>query len=287
MEKKALGKGLKALIGEPEDFVHYDASSSHHLLLDEIEPNPHQPRDGFDEQKMAELVSSIKTNGILQPILVRRTGDKYQIIAGERRWRAAQELKMSTIPAVIRDATDHEMLKLALIENLQREDLNPIEQAHAYTTLIEQHDLTQDALAHHLGKDRSTIANILRLLGLPDEIQAHVSRGTITMGHARALLSVSDPAAQRALCRRILDEGLSVREVERLAKSPHHPGSRRSKPLATLKDPNIRRLEEELQRALGTKVRIHTTGKRGKIEIDFYSPAELEQLIGRLLEERL
>lgn len=287
MEKKALGKGLKALIGEPEDFVHYDASSSHYLLLDEIEPNPHQPRDGFDEEKMQQLVSSIKVNGILQPIIVRKAGDKYQIIAGERRWRAAHELKMNSIPAVIRHATDQDMLKLALIENLQREDLNPIEQAHAYTALIEHHDLTQETLAHHLGKDRSTIANILRLLGLPHEIQAHVSRGTITMGHARALLSVSDPSAQRQLCQRIIEEGLSVRNVEKLAKSPHRTGTRRSKPLATLKDPNIRRLEEELQHALGTKVRIRTMGKRGKIEIDFYSPDELEELIGRLLEERL
>jgi ParB family chromosome partitioning protein len=287
VQKKALGKGLKALIGEPEAFATYDSSSWQHIMVDEIEPNPLQPRDDFDEAKMAELVSSIKAHGVLQPIIVRRAGDKYQIIAGERRWRAAQTLNIMSIPAIIRDATDQDMLKIALIENLQRENLNPIEEAHAYTTLIERHDLTQEALADHLGKDRSTIANIMRLLGLPTDIQAHVSRGTISMGHARALLSLPDQSAQRELCQLILDEGLSVRQVENLVKKPSAMRKRRVKSRTVPKDPDIRRLEEDLQRALGTKVKIRTTGKRGKIEIEFYSPDEFEAIVGKLLEERL
>lgn len=285
MEKKALGKGLKALIGEPEDFARYETSSWQYIMLDEIEPNPFQPRRDFDEGKLAELVASIKTNGMLQPIIVRRVAETYQIIAGERRWRAAQQASMMSIPAIIRDADDRDMLQLALIENLQRHDLNPIEEANAYKTLMEQHDITQEILARHVGKDRSTIANIVRLLGLPAQIQEHVSRGTVSMGHARALLSLDDSSAQLALCRRIVDEGLSVREVERLVKKGVRP---RKRPVRQT-DPDVRRLEEELQRALGAKVRIHTTGKRGRIEIEFYSPDGLEGLIDRLLgqEERL
>jgi ParB family chromosome partitioning protein len=287
VQKKALGKGLKALIGEPEELARYDTTSAQRIMMDEIEPNPLQPRQDFDEQKLAHLVSSIKAHGVLQPIIVRKTADKYQIIAGERRWRAAQKLDMMSIPALIRDATDEDMLKLALIENLQREDLNPIEEAHAYTALIEEHDLTQDALAHHLGRDRSTIANTMRLLGLPDDIQAHVSRGTISMGHARALLSLPDEAAQRALCRQIIVEDLSVRQVEKLVKQGARPGTKHAKRIAPRKDPDIRRIEEDLQRALGTKVSIQAAGKRGKIEIEFYSPDQMEALIARLLEERL
>lgn len=285
MEKKALGKGLKALIGEPEDFAPYDTSSWQHLMLDEIQPNPHQPRTDFDDDKLAPLVSSIKANGVLQPIIVRKAGEIYQLIAGERRWRAARTLNMITIPAIIRDATDQDMLTIALIENLQRQDLNPIEEATAYKTLIDQHDLTQDILAHHVGKDRSTIANTLRLLNLPEEIQAYVSRGTLSMGHARALLSLEDASAQLALCRRVVSEGLSVRQVERLVQRA--PRTRRPARTDSRIDPDIRRLEEQLQRALGTKVRIRSAGKRGTIEIDFYSPDQFETLVGTLLEERL
>ena len=283
MEKKALGRGLKALIGEPEESVHYEPSSGNYIAIDLIEPNPLQPREVFDEEKLAALVSSIKADGVLQPILVRRVGDKYQIIAGERRWRAARKIGLLSIPATIRDATDTEMLKIALIENLQRQDLNPIEEASAYRALIDLHDLTQETLARYVGKDRSTITNILRLLGLPDPIQAHVSRGTISMGHARALLAVDDSSAQIALCEQIIAEGLSVRQVEKLAKSGIRP---RRTPPAHIVDPDIRRVEDELQRALGTKVRIRSTGKRGRLEILFSSPDQLQGIIGRFLEER-
>ncbi len=283
MEKKALGKGLKALIGEPEEFARYEAASLwQDLLLDEIEPNPLQPREDFDEGKLADLVSSIKANGVLQPIIVRKAGEKYQIIAGERRWRAAHRANIMSIPAIIKDATDQDMLKIALIENLQRQDLNPIEEANAYRSLLEEFSLTQDALASYVGKDRSTIANTIRLLSLPKEIQAHVSRGTLSMGHARALLSLGEPSAQLELCRRAIKEDLSVRQVERLVRS--RARTREHKLPKT--DPDVRRLEEELQRSLGTKVRIRGVGKRGKIEIEYYSSDELEALIDRLLHSQ-
>jgi len=284
VEKKALGKGLKALIGEPEEFARYEASSRNHIDIDRIDPNPHQPREDFDEEKLSDLVSSIKADGMLQPIIVRRAGDKYQIIAGERRWRAAKRAGLVSIPATIRDATDPDMLKIALIENLQRQDLNPIEEASAYKALMERHDLTQEIIARFVGKDRSTIANTLRLLALPDEVKAHVSRGTLSMGHARALLSLDDSSAQIALCKRIVDEGLSVRQVESLVKSGVRPPKPRpARPV----DPNVRRLEEELQRALGTRVRIRSGGKSGRIEISFSSPDEFDGIVARLLDERL
>jgi len=284
VEKKALGKGLKALIGEPEEFARYEASSTNHIDIDLIEPNPDQPREDFDERQLAELVSSIKAEGVLQPIIVRKIGDRYQIIAGERRWRAAIKAGLMSIPATIREATGADILKIALIENLLRQDLNPIEEANAYKALIDRHDLTQETVARYVGKDRSTIANTLRLLALPTSIQAHVSRGTLSMGHARALLSVQDPSAQLDLCGRIVDEGLSVRQIERLVKRAARPGKARS-PMVV--DPDVRRVEEELQRALGAKVRIRSAGKRGKIEIIFSSPDELEGLVARLLDERL
>jgi len=286
VEKKALGKGLKALIGEPEEFAHYESSLPWRQLgIDEIDPNPRQPREDFDSQKLEALVASIRTNGVLQPIIVRRSGERYQLIAGERRWRAARMADMLSIPAIVRDADDQNLLTIALIENLQRQDLSPIEEGVAYRSLIEEHGLTQDYLARIVGKDRSTVANMIRLLSLPEEIQAHVSRGTLSMGHARALLGLSEPRAQLELCRRTLSEGLSVRQVERMVKSF---GRRRAARTPGV-DPDVRRVEEDLQRALGAKVRLQRSGKRGRIEIEFYSAEELEGLVARLLrlgEER-
>jgi ParB family chromosome partitioning protein len=281
VEKKALGKGLKALIGEPEEFARYESSSPWlQLGIDEIDPNPRQPRGDFDREKLEALVHSIRSNGVLQPIIVRKAGERYQIIAGERRWRAAQMADMLSIPAIVRDADDEHMLTLALIENLQRQDLNPLEEAHAYKTLLEERGLTQELLARAVGKDRSTIANTIRLLSLPEDIQGHVSRGTLSMGHARALLGLSSPEAQLELCRRTLAEGLSVRQVENLVKSY----GRKKIARAPAPDPDIRHVEEDLQRALGTRVRLRRTGKRGKIEIEFYSDHELEALVDKLLK---
>ncbi len=282
MEKKGLGKGLRALIGEPEEFARYETTEWRRLDLDEIEPNPLQPRQDFDEHRLEELAQSLRANGLLQPIIVRRAGSKYQIIAGERRWRAAMRADMHSIPAIIKDADDADMLKMALIENIQRQDLNPIEEAAAYRALIEEHGLTQEMLGERLGKDRSTIANTMRLLGLPAEVQAEVSRGTLSMGHARALLSLPDASSQSALCTKIIKEGLSVRQVERMVKASAKTKRRAPK----VPDPDIRRLEEDLQRALGTRVRIHGTGKRGKIEIEFYSADALEGILAKLLDRR-
>ncbi len=282
MAKKALGKGLMALIGEPQDLVRYEPSSDNYIDIDQIEPNPLQPRENFDDEKLAELGSSIKADGVLQPILIRRAGEKYQIIAGERRWRAAQKVGLLSIPAIIREATDEETLKIALIENLQREDLNPIEEAHAFKALIDRHDLTQETLARYVGKNRTTITNTLRLLGLPEAVQAHVSRGTISMGHARALLGLEDSSDQIYLSQRVVDEGLSVRQVETLVKKGVRPRKKRTAPVV---DPDVRRVEDELQQALGTKVRIRSNGKRGSLVISFSSPDELQGIIGRFLEE--
>ncbi len=284
VEKRALGKGLKALIGEPEEFARYEASSRNHIDVDRIEPNPYQPRKDFDEDRLAELVASIKADGVLQPIIVRREGKKYQIVAGERRWRAACKAGLSSLPATIRDTSDPDMLKIALVENLQRQDLNPIEEATAYRALIDEHGLTQETIADYVGKDRSTIANIVRLLGLPDNVKAHVSRGTLSMGHARALLSLEDPQAQIELCRRVVDEGLSVRQVEKLVKAGPRSSRRRAAPPI---DPDVRQMEEKLQRALGTKVRIRSSGRHGRIEISFSSPDQFEGLLDRLMRERL
>lgn len=267
------------MIGEPEEFARYETLASDQIMLDEIEPNPRQPRENFDKEKLADLVASVRANGVIQPIIVRKAGAKYQIVAGERRWRAAQIAGMATIPVIIRDTTDEEMLKLALIENLQREDLNPIEEATAYQSLIQEFSLTQDSLAQHIGKDRSTIANTLRLLNLPKQIQDCVSRGTISMGHARALLSVPDAQLQQEISQRIIEEDLSVRQVEKLVKTRTRP--RKRSPIVT--DPDLRFVEEKLQRSLGTKVRIRRSGKRGKIEIEFYSTDELENLLRRLM----
>jgi ParB family chromosome partitioning protein len=281
VEKKALGKGLKALIGEPEEFARYEVSSPwRQIALDEIDPNPRQPRGEFDAEKLEALVASIRSNGVLQPIIVRQAGTRYQIIAGERRWRAAKMANLLSVPAIVREADDRNMLALALVENLQRQDLNPIEEGHAYKELIEGHGLTQELLGQLVGKDRSTVANMVRLLSLPDEVKQCVSRGTVSMGHARALLGLPEPAAQTEVCRRIVREGLSVRQAESLVKTF---GRARPKKKAEPADPDVRRLEEDLQRALGTKVRLLRAGKGGKIQIEYYSSAELEALLERLL----
>jgi ParB family chromosome partitioning protein len=256
------------------------------LVISEISANPHQPRKHFDQEKLEELASSIQQYGVVQPIVVRKLAGGYELVAGERRWRASRKVGLKVIPAVVRDYSDSEMMEIALVENLQREDLNPIEEATSYKRLMEEFHLTQDDVSKKLGRSRSLIANTVRLLQLPETIQDFVSRGTISMGHARALLSLPDESAQRALCQKIVDEGLSVRQVEKLVKKPTQPGKRGPRRIIPQKDPDIRSLEEELQRALGTKVTIRTTGKRGTIEIDFYSPDEFDAIMEKLLEER-
>jgi len=267
-ERRALGKGLSALLSSSRKMP----SALHELAISSISPNRAQPRKSFNPQTLAELTATIKEKGVTQPVLVRRTETGYELIAGERRWRAAQQAGLQTIPALVREVSDQEALELALIENLQRENLNAMEEAAGYQALLK--DLTQEELAKRLGKDRATIANMLRLLKLPRDIQEAVSADRITAGHGRAILQLDTPAAQLALYRRIVQNQLSVRQAESAAQQQ----GRAAAPRGT-KDSSLRAFEEELSRALGTKVKLRKGGQRGAIIIQFYSDEELDRLI--------
>jgi ParB family chromosome partitioning protein len=251
--------------------------------IDLIEPNAFQPRTNFDEARLEELAQSIRSNGIIQPLLVRRLdGDRYQIVAGERRWRAAQRAGMQRVPAVIRQIPEDKMLELALIENIQRQELNAIEEAHAYKRLIETLGLTQEMVAQRVGRDRSFITNYLRLLRLPDDIQRFVEEEKISMGHARALLGIDDSDTQRRLARNVMDQGLSVRETERAIKRIISGANPTTATLSAPKqnDANIRAAEAKMRRRLGCQVRIAPaqTGTGGKIEIEYYNDTDLHRL---------
>lgn len=277
MARRALGKGLGALLPELSE-----GSRVQQIPVADIEPNPFQPRMNIDEAGIEELKRSIQEKGVIQPIVVRRLeGGRYQIVIGERRWRAVKEAGMETIPAIVREVSSaEEMIELALVENIQREDLNPIDEANAYKVLMEECNLTQEEVAKRVGKDRSTVANLLRLLKLPDEVQERILDGELSMGHARALLSLEDPEEQVRLCREIIKNGWSVRKVERIVRARREP---KEDAKSKDKDPIIRDLEENLQRALGTAVRIIKGGRKGKIEIEFYSDRDLERLISLLV----
>lgn len=244
------------------------------IALDRIAPNPYQPRARFDEEDLRELVDSIVSRGVLQPVLVRRRGVGYELIAGERRLRAARRAGLHAIPAIVRSAEESDMLELAIIENQQRVDLNPIEAAEAFTRAIDEFGLTVDELATIVGKDRSTVANLLRLLALPEEVQEMVRRGQLDMGHARALAGVKSAPRVVGLARRAVRAGLSVRAVERLARDPERrpPRQRRA-------DPEIERFENRLRERFGTQARINRRGARGKIEIEFYNADDLERIL--------
>jgi ParB family transcriptional regulator, chromosome partitioning protein len=248
--------------------------------LDLIEPNNFQPRTTFNEERLEELAQSIKVNGIIQPILVRRTTDeKYQLVAGERRWRAAQRAGLHRIPCVVKEIPEDKMLELALIENIQRQELNAIEEAHAYKRLIESLGLTQEMVAQRVGRDRTFITNYLRLLRLPEDIQQMVEAEQITMGHARALLGVDDPEIQRKLAKEVIDKGLSVRQTERTIKRIVE-GVGDEVPAPTIKDdPNFRAAEDKLRRKLSSKVQIVVNQKNGgKIEIEFFDDNDLNRI---------
>ncbi len=251
--------------------------------MNEIQPNPKQPRTEIDEQSVSELADSIKKVGLLQPIIVRAHSDGYQIIAGERRWRAARMAGLESVPARVMSASDPDALELALIENLQREDLNPIEEATGYRRLLTEHDMTQAELADKVSKSRSAITNALRLLDLPEEVQEMVYKGDLSAGHARAILTVPDAEMRIKLATKVTTEGLSVRETENLARlyavgrSPE-----RAKRPPTPKSFKI--VARKLRRALGTNVRVRQTPKKGKIEIDFHGEEDLERIF-RLLTE--
>ncbi|MDA8079122.1 MAG: ParB/RepB/Spo0J family partition protein [Nitrospiraceae bacterium] len=266
--KPALGKGLNALIPEKGEEVLF-------LDIDRILPGRQQPRKVFHEESLKELSASIKEKGVLQPIIVSRTGDgSFNLIAGERRWRAATIAGLKKIPALIKNVASKDALEIALIENIQREDLNPVETAEAFNRLIKDFSLTQEELSDRVGKDRATVANYLRLLRLPDEIKTLLYNGALSMGHARAILAIEGRTKQVEAARKIIKGGLSVREAEKLAKAASSPSRH-----AGIKDAQIAALEERLIKHLGTKVRINHKGKRGKIEIEYYSLEELDRLL--------
>lgn len=281
-KRPALGRGLSALIPDAAS----DAPARDkpfEIDLDRLTPNPQQPRSVFDDARLEELAQSIRRNGVIQPILARRAGDRFEIIAGERRWRAAQRAGLMKAPVIVRDVPDDRLLEVALIENIQRDDLNPMEEAAAYRRLADELHLTQDAIAAAVGKDRSSVANTLRLLRLPDEVRNLVSDASLSMGHARALLGLESPAAQRELAREIVSKGLSVRETEALVKRQGAPEPA-PKP-ETKKDPNTRAAEEKLRFALGTQVEIIRRGKGGRIQIAFTSEEELDRIFTKITED--
>jgi len=280
MERRALGKGLGALIPErsSEDVnVQYKKEEIVYVQSDKIKTNPFQPREEFNQESIEELAQSIKEKGIIQPLLVRHKGDNFELIAGERRLRACNSLGLKEIPIIVREVTDQDSLELALIENIQREGLNPIEEAHAYQHLIDKFQVTQEKISEVLGKARVSVTNTLRLLKLPHEIQDEMKKGRITFAHGRALLEIEDVNYQRLLAQDIIGKGLSVRELENLIKTKR-PKSFKRRMAQAQREPLVVVLEEQLQHALATKVRISKRKKRGNINIEFYSTEDLERI---------
>ncbi|MBE3130204.1 MAG: ParB/RepB/Spo0J family partition protein [Spirochaetes bacterium] len=283
MSKRALGKGISALLGDEEK---REGPGTTEVALSTLRPNPSQPRKDFADARLRELADSIRQKGVLQPILVEAGPDgRYTIIAGERRFRAAKLAGLEKIPVIVGRFGADEKLEIALIENVQREDLTPIEEAQAYRRLMDMAALSQEQVAAKVGKDRSTIANSLRLLKLPEEMQQAIARGEMSPGHARAILMLVNPADQQLLFRRIVDRGISVREAEEAAaglnrgkKSAQKAGAG-EKPSRGRKEPEIRAIEEKLIEKLGTKVEIKGTGKKGRIEIAYYSIDDLDRLL--------
>ncbi|MEI6631362.1 MAG: ParB/RepB/Spo0J family partition protein [bacterium] len=280
MERKALGKGISALIPERTTEGHQEKII--YAPLEQVRPNPLQPREDFDSQGMEDLIQSIKEKGIIQPVLVRRQGDYYELIAGERRLRAAKSLNLKEIPVIIKEAKDRDSLELSLIENIQRQKLNPIEEARAFQYLIDKFELTQEKLSEVLGKARSSVANTLRLLMLPKEIQDEIKKGRVSFAHGRVLLEVEDVNLQRRLTQEIISQGLSVRELENLVKAHRPKGAKRNMKASLPREPYIAVLEEELQHILATKIRISKQKKRGHIMIEFYSQQDLERIANRI-----
>src|SRR5712691_4849253 len=277
MKRKALGKGLSALLPDPEPPSAEEATL--HVSPDRLEANPFQPRTVMEPARLEELAASIRESGMIQPLLVRRAGGRYQLIAGERRWRAAQLLGLATVPVVIRDVPDDRLLELALVENIQREELSPLEEAQAFQRLHDEFRLTQEDVARKVGRDRSTIANTLRLLRLPAEVREMIAGGRLDAGHGRALLALERVEDQLALAREAARKGLSVREVERRVALQRAPRPRRS----GHRDPNTRAAEERLRAALGTRVQIVRRGRSGTLRVGFATEAELQRIYELLI----
>jgi len=277
-KKTTLGKGLNALFPDIGSVMEEEGKTGVATLLDieAIHPNPYQPRKIFDPEKIEELAASLRSSGILQPLIVRKGSDGYELIAGERRWRAAIKADLKEVPVIIKNVSNDQVLKLSLIENLQRENLNPIEEAEAYYRLIEDFKFLQEAVGEAVGKNRSTITNALRLLKLPEEIKKDLSLGKISSGHARAILVLDNNAKRLTLHREIIKRELSVRQTEELVK---HWKERRPLPARRKEPVEIKSIRENLQRALGTQVKITRKGKQGKIEIFFFSDDDLERIL--------
>lgn len=294
-KKGGLGRGLDALFADAvpvSDPVHEEekqgknnrkkaedaaGDSVQYINIHDIMPNANQPRKTFSEEKIEELAKSIKEHGIIQPIVVRRKDKSYEIVAGERRWRAARKAELIQVPCLIRDLSDEQNMLIAIIENMQREDLNPVEEAEGLNQMIVTFGMTQEQISKSVGKSRPYIANSLRLLKLPDYIKEEMSEGRISAAHGRTLIPVEDEKLRKALCERIIKEGLSVRETERLVSEQGK--TKRKRPAAKVKNPDVARVEEELKETLGTRVTINQNGKKGRIEIEFFSRDELDRLI--------
>lgn len=284
MQKKGLGRGLSALIPSAAEARTESRGESLPLevSVDRITPSPFQPRRSFDEVKIEELAGSIRNQGIIQPLVVRPKADGYELIAGERRWRAAMKAGLTRVPVVVRQASDHEALQLALVENLQREDLNPIEEANGYRRLQEEFNWGQEEMAEKVGKSRPAIANSLRLLSLPAEVQHEVSAGNLPAGQARALLGLHTEALIVSACREVIAKSLSTRETEKMVRQLLVGRKRRRS--APLVDPDLKALVENLQRALGTRVRLipKPRSSKGRLEIEYYTMPDLERIIATI-----
>jgi len=282
MVKRGLGKGLEALIPKPEQkqkglVIEMDVES--------LAPNLFQPRKNFDKEKMEELKGSIKRHGIIQPIVVRKMANGYEIVAGERRLKAAKEIGLKKIPAIIKSINNEKSLEIALVENIQREDLNPVEQANAFKRLVDEFNLTQQELAEATGKSRSLVTNTIRLLKLNPEIQKNISEGKISFGHAKLLLSIEDEEVQKAVCDRIIVNDLSVRDTERLIKNIEKAQKKQFK-VKNITIEYFPEVEGRLRDVLGTKISILYDGKKGKINIEFYSKEDLRRIVNLLLKEK-
>lgn len=287
MAKKGLGKGLNSLFNEKDieevtsDITQSSEGDIKKVRMSLIEPNKKQPRRHFDEEKITALADSIKEHGLIQPIIITPSDNNmYKIVAGERRWRAAKKANLKEIPAVIRKYSEEQVAEIALIENLQRENLNPIEEAIGYNLLMDEFNLTQELISQRVGKSRSAIANSLRLLSLEDEIQKMLILGTLTSGHARAILSLDDRELRMALSKRIIEDNLNVRQAEALAKQIQKKKTPKKEPSKTAYDIEIEKLQNKLSSEMGTKVKINHTAKKGKIEIEYYGNEDLERILG-------
>jgi ParB family transcriptional regulator, chromosome partitioning protein len=290
MSKQRLGKGLSALLPTLPQGEEAGRGELLELSLDWISLNPRQPRQQLDQESLAELAASVREHGILQPIIVQRQGQgRYSLVAGERRFRAARMAGRETIPALVRELTEAEVMEIALIENLQREDLNPVEEATAYRQLIEEFGFTQEQLARRIGKSRPTVANMMRLLQLPEKVLAALSAGHLSMGHARALLSLREEKKIKRAADQVMEKGLSVRSTEELVQqllaSPRPEERQKDKPAGFKNDPFTEDLQEQLRHHLGCQVKIKKQGRGGRLEITYYSQEELERLVDLILED--